>query len=267
MSERLRNKVVVITGAASGIGRALAHRFARAGARLGLLDVNREGLATLASELSGSELSIHLCDVCDAQVCAEQLTGVVERFGGIDVLVNNAGITHRSLFADTELDVIRRVMEVNFFGAVNCTQAALPSIVARRGCVVAISSVAGFAPLVGRCGYAASKHALHGFFGSLRAELRSAGVNVMLVCPSFVDTQIDQHALGADGGRVARDKSTVGRLLSPEQIADAVAWGVEHKRERLLPSVLAKSSYLLWSVWPAAYERLMRHSQRDELNP
>jgi len=262
--ERLRNKVVVVTGAATGIGRALARRFARAGACLGLLDVDLEGLEGLSSELE-CELSIHECDVRDAQSCSQQLAEVVDRFGGIDVLINNAGISHRSLFADTQLDVIRRVMEVNFFGAVHCTQAALPSLVARRGTVVAISSVAGFAPLVGRCGYAASKHALHGFFDSLRAELRSAGVNVMLICPSFVDTKIDQHALGADGGGVARRKSTVGRLLTPEHIADEVAAGVAQGRQRILPSMVAKTSYWLWSVWPAAYERLMRHSQRDEL--
>ncbi len=126
------------------------------------------------------------CDVTDAASCADAIRSAVERFGGVDVLVNNAGITHRSAFATTDPAVLRRVMEVNFFGAMNLTHHALPHLLRSRGAIVAISSVAGFAPLIARTGYAASKHALHGFFESLRSEVRSQGVDVTLVCPSFI---------------------------------------------------------------------------------
>ena len=135
----------------------------------------------------------------DADACARAVAATAERFGSLDVLVANAGMSHRSAFETTNLDVLRRVMEVNFFGAVNCTKAALPHLLASRGLVVAVSSVAGYTPLLARTGYSASKHALHGFFDSLRAEVGPRGVGVMLACPSFIATRIARNALGGDG--------------------------------------------------------------------
>ena len=198
---RRKRRSVVVTGAAGGIGRAVAQRFAEDGARVALLDLDGPALERTAEELraAGAEVTAHLCDVRDAAACQAIIRRVIAEAGGIDVLVNNAGIAHRSLLAETDPLVIRRVMEVNFFGAVNCTTAALASLSARRGMIVAVSSVAGFAPLVGRTAYAASKHALHGFFDSLRAELAGTGTGVLLVCPSFVDTGIDAHALAGNG--------------------------------------------------------------------
>ena len=193
------DRVVVITGGAGGIGAALGHAFSRGGARVALLDRDRAGLDRVVAELPmGRAMGVPL-DVCDEAACAAAMDEVCLAWGGIDVLVNNAGISHRSLFSDTDTSVLRRVMDVNFFGAVHCTAAALASIRARRGLIVAMSSVAGFAPLVGRTGYCASKHALHGFFDSLRTELRGDGVAVMMVCPSFIATQIDARALSGAG--------------------------------------------------------------------
>jgi len=138
-------------------------------------------------------------DVADDADCVRAVGDCIARYGRLDVLVANAGISHRSAFASTDAAVIRRVMEVNFFGAVNCTRAALPHLRSVRGAIVAVSSVAGYSPLVARTGYAASKHALHGFYDSLRAELAEDGVDVTLVCPSFVATGIGRNALGGDG--------------------------------------------------------------------
>ena len=196
------NLVVVITGAAGGIGAALARRFAREGARLALLDRERAPLESLAAALAeqGTTARALPCDITDADQCEAAMREVESIFGGIDVLVNNAGITHVGRVDETRTEVLRRVMEVNFFGAVHCTKAALPSLVERRGRIVVLSSVAGFAPLATRAGYAASKHALHGFFDSLRSEYRDEGLEVMLVCPSFVDTAIGDRALAPDGG-------------------------------------------------------------------
>ena len=170
----LAGRSVVISGAAGGIGSALARRFGRAGARVGLLDLDAASLAALAGELEagGVEALALRCDVTCLEDCRAAVGQLVAAWGGVDVLVANAGITHLSFFRDTDVEVIRRVMEVNFFGAVNCTKAALDSLQERRGHIVAISSVAGFAPLATRCGYSASKHAMHGFFDSLRAVLR-----------------------------------------------------------------------------------------------
>jgi NAD(P)-dependent dehydrogenase (short-subunit alcohol dehydrogenase family) len=198
------------------------------------------------------------CDVTSDAECRAAFAAVERAFGGVDVLVNNAGITHVGLFRDTDLEVLRRVMEVNFFGAVRCTKAALPSLLARRGRIAVLSSVAGFAPLATRSGYAASKHALQGLFGSLSAEHRRDGLRVTLVCPSFVRTRIGSRALGPDGAPAGEEaRSGVRRELEPEAVADALYRGVERGRRLVLLPAEARLSRWLAALWPAAYEAAM----------
>ncbi|MCA9670005.1 MAG: SDR family oxidoreductase [Myxococcales bacterium] len=267
MPSAMAGKSVVITGAASGIGRALAETFAAAGARVALLDVDLTGADQLAMQLEarGQRAMALRCDVRDADDCVNAIETVKRRWGGVDVLINNAGVAHRSPFARTDLQVIERVMDINFHGAVRCTAAALDSIVARRGVIVAISSVAGFAPLLGRSGYAASKHALHGFFDSLRAELHQSGASVLLVCPSFTRTAIDKHALdGAGTHTVAHKESAVGKLLEPDDVARAVLRAVVERRRQLVLSPVGVASYWLSRLLPSVYERVMRATQRAE---
>lgn len=260
----LRDRSVVVTGAAGGIGAALARRFGEHGARLALLDVDDVGLESLAAELgaSGVRAVATRCDVTDPDACRSAVDGVVAREGGVDVLVNNAGVTHLSRFGDTDVDVIRRVMDVNFFGAVHITGAALPSLVARRGQIVVISSVAGFAPLAFRCGYAASKHALHGCFESLRTELRGTGVGVTIVCPSFVRTAIGDHALGGDVDAPRVPRTEVGTPAEPLDVADKVVAATARRQRLLLDSRVAKLSYVVSRLAPSGYERLMARQMR-----
>ncbi len=264
----LKDKVVAITGAAGGIGRAASWAFARQGARVTLLDVHAEGLQGLADTLAaaGSDALPLPGDLTDAASCAAAMDAIGARWGGVDVLVNNAGISHRSLFRDTTPDVLRRVMEVNFFGTVNITRAALPSLVARRGQIVAVTSVAGFAPLLGRTGYAASKHALHGFFDTLREELRADGVSVSLVCPSFVDTPLKQSALAGDGNAVRGGKAEVGKALTPAQVADALVDVVVHDRRQVVLSPIGRAAWWLTRFAPATYARIMRRTQLKEFD-
>ena len=157
-----RHKVVLVSGGCSGIGRALVLRFARAGAHPVILDLDQAALDSLVQHLR-EHLNVEAlglrCDIAEAEAVQRAVALAIERFGGIDVLVNNAGITHRSLFIETELAVFRRVMAVNFYGALHCTQAALPSLLARHGQIVVLSSLTGFAPLLYRSAYNASKHA------------------------------------------------------------------------------------------------------------
>jgi short-subunit dehydrogenase len=171
--------------------------------------------------------------------------------------VNNAGISHHGAFAETKLEVIRRVVEVNFFGAVHCTRAALPSLVERRGLIIAISSVAGFSPLLDRTGYSASKHAMHGFFETLRTELAPRGVDVTMVCPSFVATDIDRHALGADGAPLARPKVVVGGSASADEVAQRIVAGARKGKRLLLVGRVAQQAYLLSRFLPSLYDRIM----------
>jgi NAD(P)-dependent dehydrogenase (short-subunit alcohol dehydrogenase family) len=260
-------KVVVISGAAGGIGSALAFAFGEAGARLVLLDLDVGALESLAAKLGdvGVASRIAACDVRDAAACERAVALAEGAFGGIDVVIANAGISHRSLFTETDPEVLRRVMEVNFFGSVNLTRAALDSVKSREGQLIAVSSVAGFAPLVGRTGYAASKHALHGFFDSLRTELRGTGVDVLVVCPAFADTPLARNALAGDGARVGdRGRATAGGTMQPSEVAAAVLVAAQ-KRRRLVPiSPVARGSLWLSRLAPRVYERVMLREQGSE---
>ena len=262
-----RGNTVVVTGAAGGLGAALCRRFAASGARIALLDADAAGAASRAAALraDGAVAQDYACDVTDAAACESAMSDVARRFGGIDVLVNNAGITHRSAFARTGADVIRRVMEVNFFGAVNCTRAALPSLVERRGLVIAISSVAGFAPLIARTGYAASKHALHGFFDSLRSEVEDLGVDVLVVCPSFIDTGIAGNALGADGLPARHAQRVVGPRATPEAVAELVHRAAGRGERLLLAGRTARLAWWVSRLAPRTYARMMARKLRAEM--
>jgi len=260
-------RVVVVTGAGGGLGAAFGRRFARAGARLALVDLSAERCAPTMDALrrDGAECAAYGCDVADESRCRATMAAIAARFGGIDVLINNAGITHRSAFADTDTEVYRRVMAVNFFGPLYCTKAALPSLLERRGLVIAISSIAGIAPLYGRTGYAASKHAVQGLFGSLRAELAGRGVGVLIVCPGFTRTGLSNAALDGDGSVTHHPQSTVGRLATPESVADAVFRAAARDRSLLVLTAVGKATMWLQRLAPALYERLMARALRSEL--
>ncbi|WP_373387270.1 SDR family oxidoreductase [Pseudomonas alcaligenes] len=259
-SKVFERKVVLITGGCAGIGRALAMRFAQAGARLVILDLQRDGLDSLVQHLSdhhNCEALGLVCDVADAQAVQRAVAQALERFGGIDVLVNNAGITHRSTFAETEMAVFQRIMAVNYFGAVHCTKAALPSLIARRGQVVVLSSLSGFAPLLYRSAYNASKHALHGLFETLRAELKGSGVNVMLVCPGFTATDLRKNALVGDGSVSQQPPLAIGKVASAQDVAEAIYRGALRRRRLLVLSNVNWRARLLARFFPRLFERVL----------
>jgi len=252
-------KTVVVTGAAGGLGRALCEAFAARGARIVALDIAARGAEALAAQLRarGGEAIGLPCDVGDEAACNGAMTRAIEHFGGIDVLVANAGISARCLLRDADPGVLRRVMAVNFFGAVNATTAALESLAARQGQIVVISSIAGFSPLVGRTAYAASKHALHGFFDSLRSEHRADGLDVMLVCPSFIATGIERAALGADGRAASAPRQTGGGEASAEQVAARIVDAAARRQRLCLPAATSRLAWWISRLAPRLYERLM----------
>ena len=257
-------RVVVVTGAAGGLGRALAARFAAAGARVALLDRDAAAVEAAAAGLGQAALGL-ACDVSDAVQCERALARAAAALGPVHVLINNAGISHRSAYAATDPAVIRRVMEVNFFGAVHCTRAALDDLARTRGLIVTISSVAGFSPLIARTGYAASKHALHGFFDSLRAELADSGIDVLLVCPAFSATGIERNALGGDGAPARHAQRVVGVRAAPDAVADEIYEAARRGRRLLLHGRTARLAWWLSRFAPGLYARLMARRLRGEM--
>lgn len=241
-------KSIIITGAAGGIGAATAERFAQAGAKVAILDLDGQAANDLANRLPQA-MAIQM-NVTSADECRSAIEQVESEWGGVDVLINNAGITQISKFAETDVEVIRRVMEVNFWGAVYCTDAALPSLIERSGQLVILSSIAGFAPLILRTGYSASKHALHGFFESLRSELVGSEVSVTMVCPFLVRTNI-KDIVGTS------DRVEKGNIAEPSAIA-AEIFDATRDRERLvLPSEESRAAYDLSRSDPAGFEEIM----------
>ena len=263
-----KNKVVAVTGAASGIGLAIAHRFAREGALIALIDMNREALERCEKAFrdSGCRAMAVACDITDQAMCTSAIKEIIRNFSGIDVLVNNAGITQRGRFEDTRVDVFRKVMDVNFFGSLYCTKAAINSLIDRRGMIIVNESVAGLTPLLGRTGYSASKHALHGLFTSLRCELRDKGVHILIVCPGFIKTNLQAHALGADGRVTDHPQSRVGKQASPEAAAAEIYRAAVMKKHLLILTLVGKIGYWINRFAPILYEKMMAKKLRDEFS-
>lgn len=251
-------KTVMITGGGGGIGAALARRYASLGFNLALLDIDEAGAEAVAEicREAGIDALALKCDVTSAESCANAVDQTLAQFGRLDVVVANAGQTHLSLFADTELSVIRRVMEVNFFGAVNITKAALPALLRSEGQIVAMSSVAGFCPLPMRAGYAASKYAIRGFFETLRTENRHRGLGVLVVCPSYVDTKIGDHALGGTGQKAEHRRPEAKQAISADDAAQQIVGAAMRRRDFITVAKGAQLAYLLSRLAPGLLEKL-----------
>lgn len=229
------NKVVWITGASSGIGEALAHAFAVEGARLVLSSRRPEELERVRAACPRPEAhQIVPLDLTKPESFAAAVAGVEREADGVDVLVNNGGVSQRALAMDTTAEVERALLEVNYFGQVALTKAVLPGMLARRaGHIVVVSSVMGYIGTPGRSSYAAAKHALHGYFDSLRAEVWRQGIKVTLACPGYVRTAVSVNALGADGRPHGVTDATHQRGIPPEQCARAIVNAVARGREEV----------------------------------
>lgn len=237
---------VLVTGAAGGIGRETCRALRGLGARVTAADLDLTGMGAVADE--GVTL-----DVTDDEAVESVLRGL----GALDGLVLSHGVTSLGPATTTPMDAVDRVLDVNLRGAIAVTQAALPGLVQRRGRIAVLSSVSGFAPLVHRTAYSASKHGLHGYFDSLRAELAGTGVSVTIVAPSFVATGIEGRAAYRATGS-AGDWSTTGEVTSPREVAAALVAGMVRRRSLVLPSRTARLAYVLSRAAPSVYARTMR---------
>jgi short-subunit dehydrogenase len=244
----MSEKVVLITGASSGIGKALAFRYAQAGYRISICARNEAKLKTIATEIRQkykNEVFYMPADVAQESDCKQWVEASVQYFGQIHLLINNAGISMRASFADLDLTVLKQLMDINFWGMVYCTKYALPYLIQTKGTIVGVSSIAGYRGLPERTGYSASKFAMNGFLESLRTELLPTGVHVLTACPGFTRSNIRQTALVADGtvqGESPRDEQS---MMSAEAVADAIFKAVEQKKKTLILTRLGKMTVFL----------------------
>lgn len=232
MAYKFTGKVVIVTGASSGIGLAISREFAKAGSRVAMVARSEERLAELAEKINtnGGEAFPITADVTDELQCRLMVEKCIGRFGGLDILINNAGISMRADFIDTDISVLRRVMEVNFWGTVNCTKYALPHLIANKGALVGVSSVAGFHGLPGRTGYSASKFAMHGFLETIRIENFFSGLHVMIIAPGFTASNIRYNALTADGSVQGNSPRSEEKMMQPEYVARWILKGIRKKK-------------------------------------
>ena len=263
----MQGKVVVITGASAGIGGALAVSLAARGASLVLGARSADALADVARqcERAGGRALAVPTDVTAPADCEALVGRAVEAFGGVDVLVNNAGISMWARFDEvSDLDVFDRIMQVNYLGAVYCTHYALPHLVRRRGLIVAISSLTGKTGVPTRSGYAASKHAVQGFFDSLRIELRDEGVDVLVVSPGFVSTDIRARALGPDGAPLGESPRDEGRgTMSLAACVEQTVGAIEQRKRELVMTPRARLGLYLKLIAPRLVDRMAARAVRS----
>jgi len=259
MENRLffNDKVVVVTGGSDGIGKALISQLIEAGARVATCGRQYDKLYALQMEYSQVMLHTMVCDVSNEEDCKRFIHSTVETFGTIDILINNAGISMRSLFDDADTDVTRRLMDVNFMGVVYCTKAALPYILERKGSIVGISSTAGYRGLPGRSAYSASKFALQGWLESLRVELMDAGVHVMWISPGFTTSNIRNVALDAHGVGQGESPLDESKLMSAETCARYILHAIEKKKRMLVLTFTSRFTVWINKFFPSLADRLI----------
>ncbi|MEJ7912918.1 MAG: SDR family oxidoreductase [Chitinophagaceae bacterium] len=258
MSDFFRNKVVAITGGTDGIGAAMVHLALSKGARVATCGRNHDKLYRLQSEFPSYPLHTIVADVSNENDCRNFIQSTLDVYGGIDILINNAGISMRALLKDTSVEVIRNVMEINFFGAVYCTKFALESITERQGSIIGISSIAGYRGLPGRSGYSASKFALQGWLESIRTELMSSGVNVMWVCPGFTASNIRNVALNNQGNPHGESPMDENKMMSADECARHILSAVEKRKRSLVLTFTGKRTVFMNKFFPSWADQLVQ---------
>ncbi len=264
----MRNKIIVITGSSSGIGKACAVEFAKRGAKVVISARNQENLAAAENELKFIHENILAvpCDVSKEDDCRKLIIESVEKFGGIDVLVNNAGISMRAQFEETDLNVLKKVMDINFWGSVYCTKHALPYLLISKGSIVGISSIAGKKGLPARSGYCASKFALEGFLQSVRIENLKNGLHVLIACPGFTASNIRKTALDKSGGAQGESPRNESAMMSADLVAEKIAHAVEKRKNNLVLTREGKLTVLLDKLFPSWVDRLVYSHFKKENN-
>ncbi len=254
----LKDKVVVITGASSGIGKACAFAFAKEGARVMLAARDEERLNNVADTIRALGYAAAVCktDVSLESDCKRLMDATIAEFGTIHILINNAGISMRAVFAETELKVIRQLMDINFWGTVYCTRYAITEILKNKGSIAGVSSIAGYKGLPGRTGYSASKFAMQGFLDALRVENLKTGLHVLIACPGYTASNIRNTALNKDGNQQGDSPLEEGKLMSAEAVAQHILQGIIYRKRAIILTFQGKMTVWLNKFFPAFIDRM-----------
>ncbi len=265
----MKGKVVIITGASSGIGRALAREFFSRGALLSLGARRIEQLEALKAELQSPDILCTTTDVALELDCKNLIDKTIEKFGRIDILINNAGISMRALFKDMDLSVMHRVMDVNFYGTVYCTKYALPYLLETKGSLVGVISIAGYVGLPGRTAYSASKFAVRGFLDTIRIEHLKSGLHVLVAAPGFTASDVRKAALTADGKPQGETPRNEGAMMSAETCAHYIVEAVRKRRRTLILTFLeGKFTVFLGKFFPSVLDKLtFNHMAKEPDSP
>ncbi|MBO7522348.1 MAG: SDR family oxidoreductase [Bacteroidales bacterium] len=262
------NKAVIVTGASSGIGEATAREFAKYGSKVMLAARSEDKLKRIVEEIRslGQIATYKVTDVTKEEDCQALVEATVKEYGTVDILINNAGISMRALFTEVDLKVLRRLMDVNFWGTVQCTKYALPYILENKGALVGVSSVAGFHGLPGRTGYSASKFAIHGFLETVRIENLKSGMHVMVIAPGFTASEVRFHALTADGSEQGATPRKEEKMMTAEYVAHWILLGIKRKKRNKLLTWDGRFTALLQRIFPEQVDWIYYKAMQKEPN-
>lgn len=266
----MKDKVVVITGATSGIGAACAEVFGKEGAIIVFTGRNAKRMDQVTSHLAalGIEHAGYLLDISEESEVRKLIESTILKYGRIDILINNAGISMRALFNESRLEVFKKVMDINFYGTVYATKYALPYILESGGSIVGVSSINGHRGTPARSAYTASKYALEGFFEALRTEVMHDGVHVLVVSPGFTGTNIRNAALNKDGKSQGESPRDEDKMMTAETVARKILWGIKRKKRDIILTTQGKLAVFLNKWFPGFMDRIVyRHMAREKDSP
>ena len=254
-----KDKIVVITGGSDGIGKALVVQFLALGAKVATCARNNDKLVQLSSQNPSENLFTMQLDVTNQSADEAFIKAVEDKWGGIDILINNAGISMRALVSEVSMDTLKNVMDINFWGTVYTTKAALPAIQKANGVIVGVSSIAGYRGLPGRSGYSASKYALNGWLEALKTELYGSGTHVMWVCPGFTTSNIRNAALNKDAKAQGESPMDEGAMMSAEECAKHIIESIAKRKRTLVLTFTGKRTVFMNKYFPAWADKLVHH--------
>lgn len=265
----MNEKVCIITGASSGIGKALAYEYASRGFCISISARREDKLYAVAQDIKkkySTEVLAIVADVSKEEDCKRIIDQTVESYGRINILINNAGISQRALLNNLLLSSFHEVMDINFWGTIYCTKFALEHLLKTKGSVAVVSSISGFSPLPARTAYCASKYGVHGFLEALRIENLKTGLHVMIAAPEYTSTEIRKKAIVAGGKKQGESPRDEHKMLTPEFVAYRIAKGISKRRRTLVIGKMGTLTVIITRLFPKLSDRLIYNYIKKEAN-